>query len=100
MGSKLHLADSFLAQQHGLEVAKQAAADSFEFIAKSNPYNPVARYLLKLKSRTVYSGLSYSVLAVPLASNPPTPSAITYYRSTWSVAPSGVWNLASSTISC
>ncbi|MCP9903129.1 hypothetical protein KBY85_03100 [Cyanobium sp. BA5m-10] len=52
MGSRLHLADSFLAQQHGLEVSKQAAADSFEFVAKSNPYNPVRRYLLGLRERT------------------------------------------------
>jgi predicted P-loop ATPase len=52
MGSRLHLADSFLAHQHGIEVPKQAAADSFEFVAKSNPYNPVRRYLLGLRDRT------------------------------------------------
>lgn len=47
-----HLADSFLAQQHGIEVSKQMAADSFEFISKSNPYNPVQRYLQGLRERS------------------------------------------------
>jgi predicted P-loop ATPase len=51
MGSLLHLADSFLAQQHGIEVTKQSASDSFEFVARSNPYNPVRRYLLGLRDR-------------------------------------------------
>ena len=51
MGSLLHLADSFLAQQHGIEVTKQSASDSFEFVARSNPYNPVRKYLLGLRDR-------------------------------------------------
>jgi hypothetical protein len=51
MGAFLHLADSFLAATHGIEVPKQAAADSFEFVARSNPYNPVRRYLLGLRER-------------------------------------------------
>ena len=63
MGSRLHLADSFLAKQHGLEVSKQAAADSFEFVAKSNPYNPVRRYLLGLRERTDLCLISMGELA-------------------------------------
>jgi hypothetical protein len=52
MGAGLHLADSLLAATHGIEVPKQAAMDSFEFVARSNPYNPIHRYLLGLRGRS------------------------------------------------
>lgn len=62
MGSRLHLADSFLAQQHGIEVTKQSAMDSFEFVARSNPYNPVSKYLLGLRDRTDLQLISMDAL--------------------------------------
>jgi predicted P-loop ATPase len=62
MGSLLHLADSFLAQQHGIEVTKQSASDSFEFVARSNPYNPVRRYLLGLRDRIDLQLISMNAL--------------------------------------
>jgi hypothetical protein len=62
-----HLADSFLAQQHGIEVSKQMAADSFEFIAKSNPYNPVHRYLEGLRERSDLRLISMQELAAAFA---------------------------------
>lgn len=65
-----HLADSFLAQQHGIEVSKQMASDSFEFIAKSNPYNPVHRYLAGLRERSDLRLISMQELAAAFAIEP------------------------------
>ena len=70
MGSLLHLADSFLAQQHGIEVNKQAAMDSFEFVARSNPYNPVRRYLLGLRERTDLHLISMDALGKAFGIHP------------------------------
>jgi predicted P-loop ATPase len=70
MGSLLRLADSFLAQQHGIEVTKQSAMDSFEFVARSNPYNPVRRYLLGLRERTDLPLISMDVLGKALGIHP------------------------------
>jgi hypothetical protein len=51
LGDLAQLADVFLAEQHGIEVNKQTAADSFAYLAKAQPYNPIARYLEGLRDR-------------------------------------------------
>ena len=70
MGSLLHLADSFLAQQHGIEVTKQSAMDSFEFVARSNPYNPVRKYLLGLRDRPDLQLISMDALGKAFGAHP------------------------------
>lgn len=70
MGTNLHLADSFLAHTHGIEASKQAAADSFEFVARSNPYNPVRRYLQNLRHRSDLRLISMPELAAAFAIEP------------------------------
>ena len=66
----LHLADSFLAAQHSLDVPKQQAQDSFEYVAKSNPFNPVERYLNGLRSRTGLRLIPMEELAAAFAIEP------------------------------
>ena len=70
MGTNILLADSFLAQQHGIEVSKQIAQDTFEFVAKANPYNPVARYLQGLRNRTDLRLVSMVEMAAAFAIEP------------------------------
>lgn len=57
---QLDLADSFLAHLYGIEINKQAAKDSFLYVARSSPYNPVAEYLEGLRDK---SGLKLLPLA-------------------------------------
>ena len=45
----IDLADSWLAHEYGLEVAKIAAKDSLIFLAKKNSYNPMEEYLEGLR---------------------------------------------------
>ena len=47
----IELADQFLADQEGLEVQKQTAKDAFEYVGRSNPYNPIREYLEGLRDR-------------------------------------------------
>ena len=70
MGSLLHLADSFLAQQYGIEVTKQSAMDSFEFVARSNTYNPIRRYLLGLRNRSDLQLISMDALGKAFGIHP------------------------------
>lgn len=59
----LHLFHILLAVQHGIETGKQTAMDSCEFVAKSNPYNPIARYLDGLRQRTDLTPLPLPTIA-------------------------------------
>lgn len=70
LGDVAHLADMFLAARHGIEVAKQAAADCFEYLAKGSPYNPVRRYLLGLRGRPGLRLISMPELAAAFAIEP------------------------------
>ena len=42
---ELDLADSWLADVHGIEIAKQSARDSLLLLAQKNKYNPIKEYL-------------------------------------------------------
>lgn len=45
----IDLADQFLANLEGLEVQKQTAKDAFEYVGRSNQYNPIREYLESLR---------------------------------------------------
>lgn len=47
----IDLADQFLANLEGLEVQKQTAKDAFEYVGRSNQYNPIREYLEGLRDR-------------------------------------------------
>ena len=47
----IDLADQFLANVEGLEVQKQTAKDAFEYVGRSNQYNPIREYLVSLRDR-------------------------------------------------
>jgi predicted P-loop ATPase len=47
----IDLADQFLADLEGLEVQKQTAKDAFEYVGRSNQYNPIREYLKGLRDR-------------------------------------------------
>ncbi len=47
----IDLADQFLANVEGLEVQKQTAKDAFEYVGRSNQYNPIREYLEGLRDR-------------------------------------------------
>ncbi|MBE9171640.1 hypothetical protein IQ216_00590 [Cyanobium sp. LEGE 06143] len=47
---ELDLADSFLAHLYGIETTKQAARDSFRYLATCNKFNPVREWLESLRS--------------------------------------------------
>ena len=47
----LGLSDQWLADVYGIETDKATAAGAFEYIARSNPYDPIAEYLGGLRSR-------------------------------------------------
>jgi len=46
----LKLAWQFLAQQHSIEAGKSQAADALLYVAQSNPYNPIADYLARVRN--------------------------------------------------
>ncbi len=60
---RIELADSFLAHVHGIEAPKQAAQDSFTYVAMANAYNPVAEYLKGLEQRNDLKLLSLDEIA-------------------------------------
>lgn len=47
----IDLADQWLANVDGLEVQKQTAKDVFEYLGRSNSYNPIYEYLQGLRGR-------------------------------------------------
>ncbi|EDY38293.1 Primase C terminal 2 family [Cyanobium sp. PCC 7001] len=48
----IELADQFLADQHGIEAPRDRVRGAFQYVARSNPYNPVAAYFDGLAART------------------------------------------------
>ncbi|NQV11048.1 MAG: hypothetical protein HQ527_07780 [Cyanobacteria bacterium] len=67
---KIELADSFLAHVHGIEAPKQAAQDSFAYVAMANAYNPVAEYLKGLEQRNDLKLLSLEEIAAAFGVTP------------------------------
>ena len=49
--AEIDLADQFLANIESLEVQKQTAKDAFEYVGRSNQYNPIREYLESLRDR-------------------------------------------------
>ncbi|MCT0247672.1 virulence-associated E family protein [Synechococcus sp. CS-205] len=66
----IELADSFLAHLHGIETSKQAAQDSFTYVAMANAYNPVAEYLKGLEQRNDLKLLSLEEIAAAFGVTP------------------------------
>ncbi|QPN68090.1 VapE domain-containing protein [Synechococcus sp. CBW1006] len=56
-------ADTFLAHEHGLETTKQAAKDTFAYVAAANPFNPIAAYFKGLRQRDDLKLLSIEAIA-------------------------------------
>ena len=49
----LELFDQFLSDMHGIETSPTTARGAAEYLAKSNPYNPIAEYLQGLRQSDV-----------------------------------------------
>ncbi len=64
------LADSFLAHVHGIETTKQAAKDSFLYVALCNRFNPVREYLESLRNTPGLRLLSPQEIAAAFGISP------------------------------